>query len=304
MTDIVPRKNDVVFQHRALARSIHSLPMNLRRLVITAMTKVNLDEGMEVAFTLKDAMSALGIKADTRMKAAFRLSCRDALKQTLSLTDEERPGYWRGYSWFSFIEIDEEVDRITMKFNPDLKAYISDFKQGFYFSKFTISDYGKLTSEYSQKLFDLINSRESQADESGFFFVLYSLQELRLLLGVPDSAYPRTPNFKQRVIDYSVKIINDANIGYRVETESLRGRGQAIKSIRFKCWKISRLEPRNITPATDTEKELEFYRTKHKKDFEKLREEFKGQELIDADDDAADNYALKLLREKYHDYQS
>lgn len=302
MTDIKPSQKDLVFQHRALARSVHTLPLNLRRLIVAAMSKINVDESMEVTFTLTDAMAALGVKSDTRVRESFRLSCREALKQIVSIQDDDRPNYWRGYSWFSYIEIDGDSDRVTMKFNPDLKPYISDFTQNFLFSKFTVCDYGKLTSEYSQKIFDLINSRESQANEKGFFFVEYTPAEWRAFLQVPENAYPRMSNFNQRVIDYSVKIINDADIGYRIEPENRTEKGKRIRSIRLNCWKVSRSDPRNVSPATDTEKELEHYRRKYSKEFEKLRKEFLSQDLFKGDEEAADNYALKHLREKYKDF--
>lgn len=270
MTDITPLSTDIVFQHNAIGRGVHTLPMYLRRLVAVAMARIKWDEGMEVQFPIADALDALGMQKQTSTKQALRIASKDALRQTVEIDETATTGKWRGYSWFSFIELDEKTNTIKLKFNPDLRPYLVDFSTRF--ATFQLSDYGKLTGEYTQKLFDLSISFRGHAGQEGnkknCWFFEYPVYKLRTVLNVTPEKYTKTNNLRVRVIDSSVTQINNADIGIRIECE-YKYKGKTLDIVRFTCKTVSRLEPKNVSPATQTEDE----------DFKLIA---KNQELFDA----------------------
>lgn len=295
MTEITPYKNDEVFQHHAISRSVHTLPLFLRRLVAVGMDKLNMDESMEVSFSVFDALDALDLCDDSKTKKALVMACEGALSQFVTVDERDTKGIWRGYAWFSFIEIDDRKQTITMKFNQDLKPYLVAYTS--HFSKFTLSDYGKLNTEHSQKLFDLVNSRASQADKNGCFFLKYSVEELRILFGIPHDKYPRPANFRQGVLDVSIKILNDAEIGYRIVCDTIK-KGQFIRAFQFNCQILKKGGLKNVTPATETERSEDELRSKFSKEYQKICAEIRKQTQLfgELTDDQIDAMALKELK--------
>lgn len=295
MTEITPYKTDEVFQQHAISRAIHTLPLYLRRLVLVGMDKINMDESMEVSFSVHDALEALDLGQESYTRQALRSSCENALSQFVKVDERESKGIWTGYAWFSFIRIDSNTDTVTMKFNPDLKPYLQ--AQTAPFSKIMVSDFGKLTSEYSQKLFELVNSRASQADKNGCFFLKYPVDEMRLLLNVPTGKYPRPANFRQCVLDVSIKIINDAEIGYRISCDTIKN-GKFIRSFMFHCQVVKKGSLKNVTPATETEKSDDEIRAKYSKEYEVACKNIRAQIHMfgNPNDDEIDTIALKEIR--------
>lgn len=299
MTDIVPQKADQVFQHNAIGRAVHTLPMYLRRLIAVGMARIKWDDGMEVRFSVSDALDALGMKKETANKRALMIASVDALGQTVQIDDREKSGTWIGYTWFSYIKIDDTDDTITMKFNPDLRPYLLDFSERF--SLFTLSDYGKLTGEYTQKVFDLAISFRGHAGKDGnkkdCWFFEYSLPEIRMLLNVSPSKYPRTGDFRTRVVDGSVKQINEADIGLWIECE-YKYKGKTLNAIRFNCKSVSRSDPRPVTPATETEKEYAKLIEKYPTEYQRYYNDAKKQAKLDGTfptHEEADAVAVKEL---------
>lgn len=256
MTQITPTRKDLVYQANAIGQAIHTLPMNLRRLVAVAMARLKLDENMEVEFSLTDAINALDLGNTTSIRKSMMYCLENAGSQIVKIDTTETDGKWTIYPWFSFIEYDVEGESIKFAFNPFLKPYLCDFSTRF--SMFRITDFGQLTGEYSQKIFDLVMSFSGFAgkggNKSGSWWFEKTPDEMRLLLSVSPDLYPRMNNFRMRCIDNPVKQINESGIGLRIEMEYPK-KGKALKAFRFNCKIVKREEPRSVNPATQTEDE-------------------------------------------------
>lgn len=258
MTKIEPTKRDLVFQSNQMGRAIHTLPLNLRRLVAVAMARIKQDENMDVLFNIEDAIDALGLSRDFNIKQAVINSLENAGRQIVKIDTLAVDGKYTIYPWFSMVQYDDNEQAIRMIFNPNLKPYIQDFKDKF--TIFKISDYGQLSGEYAQKIFDLVMTRSGLKGTGGNqvneWFFEATPEEMRVLLSISSEKYKRTNELRRNCIDNPVKSINDADIGVRIEME-YKKRGKALKAFRFNCKTVKRGDPRSVNHATQVEDEDE-----------------------------------------------
>lgn len=104
--------------------------------------------------------------------------------------------------------------------------------------------------------FELVKSREGQTDKKGFWFYDITFDELRHLFKIGPNEYPRTGDFRTRVIDDPIAEINDADVGIHLEAdyEPFR-KGRRLFGVHMKCRKIGRNDPRPVAAAKDDQEE-------------------------------------------------
>jgi plasmid replication initiation protein len=307
MTKIEPTKKDLVFQTNTIGQAIHTLPLNLRRLVAVAMARIKQDSDMDVCFNIEDAIDALDLSHDFNIKQAVVNSLENAGRQIVKIDTRAVDGKFTIYPWFSMIQYDDVEQAVRMVFNPNLKPYIQDFTSKF--SMFKLSDYGQLSGEYAQKIFDLVMSYKGfegrGGNYSGEWFFDKTPDEMRVLLGIRAEQYSKTAELRRRCIDNPVKQINEAGIGLRIEME-YKKRGKVLKAFRFNCRMVKRGEPRTASPATQTEDEDEKLILLNAELYEAIKDDIRKQpELIEETrfgsvDSQIELQALKELKKRLH----
>ena len=240
MKEISPVSTDIVYQHNEISWAAHELPLYLRRFVTVAMARIKKDKDLHVTFTVVEAMKALHMNNGTRVKKTLVEVFKNAGKQVIQVRKE---GEYTVYPWFSKITLSETNDTVDIKFNPELAPIIRDFKTRF--AVFTLEDFGKLKSQYAQKLFDIVISQKGHIGKRGnskgaWFVDFLSIEELRKLFSIKENEYKDTTMFRRKVIDSAVKQLNEADIGFSVETES-KYVGKSLKAIKFNCRDKERL---------------------------------------------------------------
>lgn len=302
MTKIEPTRKDVVYQANAIGQAIHTLPFNLRRLVAVAMARIKQDADMDVVFNIEDAITALGLDADYNIKQGVINSLENAGRQIVKVDTRAEDGKYSIYPWFTMIQYDDNEQSVRMVFNPNLKPYIQDFTCKF--AMFRLVDYGKLTGEYSQKIFDLVmsyNGFEGKGGNwKGEWWFEKTPEEMRSLLSIRTEQYPRTNNLRARCIDAPVKTINDAGIGLRIDME-YKKRGRVLKTFRFNCKLVKRNDLRYVNPATQEEDEDEKLILMNSELYESIKADIRNQpELIEESPfgfSVEQNIEMQALRE-------
>jgi hypothetical protein len=118
-------------------------------------------------------------------------------------------------------------------------------------------------------------------NSTGAWYFERTIPELRQLLAIPESAYPRTNTFRAKVVEDPVEEINKAGVGITIKTTGIK-QGQRLKGIRFDCNKEGyplpakrpRGRPRK-TPVTDERlppPEENAKQTRMEKELDHLRE--------------------------------
>jgi plasmid replication initiation protein len=148
---------------------------------------------------------------------------------------------WQQYTWFTYSAFDEETDKCTMIFAPELAAVLLEMKR--VYAKIDLQDIGKLQSKYALRYFEIAKSYESLAGKngnpSGSWYFERTIPELRELLSVSPDSYTEMGNFRRNVVEQPVKEVNKSGIGLEISTEGIK-QGRNLKGIRFDCKKTVR----------------------------------------------------------------
>jgi plasmid replication initiation protein len=125
---------------------------------------------------------------------------------------------WERYTWFSYSKLSEETGVAIMTFSQEFASVILDLKRAY--AKINLKDIGELQSKYALRIFELATSYSSlkgkDGNEDQIWYFERSVSDLRLMLGVPENAYPETKHFRQFVVEEPVKEINKAGIGIKI----------------------------------------------------------------------------------------
>jgi plasmid replication initiation protein len=262
---------------------------------------------MDVQFNIEDAIDALDLSHDYNIKQAVINSLENAGRQIVIIDSRPVDGKYSIYPWFTMIQYDDVEQAVRMIFNPNLKPYIQDFTSKF--SMFRLSDYGQLSGEYAQKIFDLVMSYKGfegkGGNRSGEWFFEKTPEEIRLLLGIRSDQYPRTNNLRARCVDAPVKQINDAEIGLRIDMD-YKKRGKVLKAFKFNCKLVKRGDPRPVGPATMSEDEDEKLILLNSEQYEAIKDDIRKQpELIEETrfgsvESQVELQALRELKRRLH----
>ena len=114
-----------------------------------------------------------------------------------------------------------------MKFNPDMIPWLLELADRT-FTKIPFEIVWQLESKYSVRLLELVLQYQNTKTHER----TVTMEELRRCLSVPDGAYKKMVNFKSRVLDSSIKEINEKT-AYKVEYENVKD-GRKVVGFKFK----------------------------------------------------------------------
>ena len=151
--------------------------------------------------------------------------CRDLAKKVIELKGEEEGEY-------SFCPVFKKLTfkqstGLTLIFSQDMVPYLLDLADK-PFTKLPFEQVWALRSTYAMRLFELLLQYQNTKTHERTM----SIGDLRHCLGVPDEAYSTMDNFKKRVIDSSIKDINEKT-AYKVEYENVK-EGRKIVAFKFR----------------------------------------------------------------------
>lgn len=248
--DVVPRRDDYVLQANAISRAAYTMPVLLRRLVYLAMAYAKPEEKgfMDVTMKVGDIARALEMGDRGTVYTRLRRAVTDAVKYVLSIDLPDKG--WEVYTWLSYAKYNPKTDSITLRLNEPLRPYVLDVQK--YFTPLVIADIAKLQGRHSLRWYELVQSRQSQADAAGHWWYEVEIDELRHLFQIGPNEYPRTGDLRTRVIDTPVQEINEAGLGLRLDPEFLR-HGRDLVGVRMHCQKVGRDDPKPVKPPSPAE---------------------------------------------------
>lgn len=256
---VVPTRDDFALQAHQISRSSYSMPVMQRRLVYLAMAQVRpSDEDLpEVEMTIGDIARALDLGDSGRQYEEIRAASHGALSHVLDIDTEEG---WVQFQWFSRCRYIKTRDSLKLKLHDELKPYVLALQSAF--QAIPIADISRLQGRHALRLFELIMSNRGFAgkdgNKPGCWFYDAEFSHLRHQLMIAPDEYPRTGDFRVRVIDGPVREINEAGLGIRVDCDYDRfRRGRQLLGVRLNVKSLTKGEPRPVHPATKSETEDE-----------------------------------------------
>jgi hypothetical protein len=227
-----------VLQHNAISRSAHSFSATAKKVTAMAMALLPQDlSSLSVAFTFSDFCSALGYEKGGASMRIFKDALVECVKSIIKI---EQPSTGKGtpslkvHHWFDSADFNGDSGICEMTFDNELADFLRELKN--LYAKIDLSDLGKLQSRYAIRIFELAISYKSLRGKAGnadnAWYFERTLEELRRTFGIEDEEYKQNKEFRRRVIEGPVKEINEAGIGVKIKTESIK-KGRSITGFRF-----------------------------------------------------------------------
>lgn len=276
-----------VIQHHAVSRGAHGLSAAAQKLVTMAMSLIPPDlSSLTASFTFSEFCKAMGMPVGGEQYTIFKNAVQECMECVISVEtepDEKGRKDWKKFTWFTVSTFSEKTGRATMQFSDKLAVFLMALK--WMYSKINLKDIGELRSRYAIKLFEMAMSYQSLKGKQGNgehdWYFERSIQELRMILGVPEGAYPKTQLLQQNAIKKPLKEINEAGLGIKITMQGVK-QGRRIVSIRFDCRNGQRTArggkktplplPEEDIKAGGEEQELRRYKDLYPKEFAELYE--------------------------------
>lgn len=151
----------------------------------------------------------------------IRKSILHLAKATILISGKKNPRNFIAYPIFSACGYEDGF--LIARFDPDLKPHFLNLSEQF--TEYSLIQYLKLPSNYSQRIFEFLKSWSGQTE------IIFPVEELHELLSTPPSFKTDFKAFRTRVLEKAHKDIT-AHTSLRYEWEPIKS-GRSVKSIRF-----------------------------------------------------------------------
>lgn len=132
----------------------------------------------------------------------------------------------------SYVNEDEGKD-VILKFDPELKRHLLDLKEQYL--TYDIRNILKLTSVHSIRIYELLKQFEGLISAKGFVKRKFTLEELKLTLGIGDDEYSLYGHFKNKVLLKAQKdLLEETDIRFELEEEK---KGRKVIAVIFIIYK-------------------------------------------------------------------
>ncbi|MDM1765933.1 MULTISPECIES: replication initiation protein RepM [unclassified Acinetobacter] len=205
-------KKDLVKKSNSLTEAYYSLSVTEYRvlhMVFSALSEfeVNKEFYKKVRFTVRadDYMQLFNVDRATAYQALKDASERlfnryftydEVIDESLGLYERMKA------RWVQKIGYIEKSASITLYLTPDVLSMVGQLKEKYTY--FQLCQMADLSSIHAIRIYEMLMQWRSTKTVPSI-----TIEELRDRLGIQPDEYPRMYDFKKRVLDYAVKIINE-----------------------------------------------------------------------------------------------
>uniref|UniRef100_UPI001269EA4B RepB family plasmid replication initiator protein n=1 Tax=Acinetobacter ursingii TaxID=108980 RepID=UPI001269EA4B len=135
---------------------------------------------------------------------ALKDACKDLFARQFSYQEKKANGNIRNVMsrWVSQIAYNDNEATVDLIFAPAVVPFITRLEEQF--TKYELQQVSRLSSAYAIRLYELLIQWRSTGKTPTI-----ELQEFRKKLGVLDNEYLRMAHLKERVLELSIKQINE-----------------------------------------------------------------------------------------------
>ena len=244
-------KNSLIVKDNALINASYNLELTEQRLIMLAIISaresghgITADSKLEIHAS--DYAKLFNVSADASYKA-LREAVNNLFNRQFSYSAEYKRtgkvGIVRS-RWVSRIFYVDDLALLEITFAPDVVPLITRLEE--HFTKYEAKQVAHLTSKYATRLYELLIAWR----EVGKVLQL-ELKEFRNRLGLVDNEYTAMSDFKKRVLEPSIKQINehtDITVTYE---QHKKGRIISGFSFKFKQKKQPQIEAKRDPNTPD-----------------------------------------------------
>ena len=242
-------KNELVVKDNLLINASYNLEVTEQRLILLAIINARqTGNGITADSKLEIHASDYASRFDVTNDGAYRALKNAVLNlfdRQFSFKEEDRNGKIGTVKsrWVSRIKYIDDSATIEITFAPDVVPLITRLEQ--HFTSYQIKQVAQLTGKYAIRLYELLIAWREVGKVPQI-----NLAEFRNKIGVEDDEYMRMSDFKIRVLEPSIKQINehtDITVTYE---QHKKGRSIIGFSFRFKPKPQAKVE-KLVNPKRD-----------------------------------------------------
>lgn len=193
----------IIKKDNRLIEAKYKLGLHEQRLVIAVLAEIRADEPHQRRYkiSIADIAKRHGLETGKNLYSQIHEASENLLKTVLDISQGELT---RKLTWFSFIEYKKGRGDLVFSFHEELLPYILQLKSEF--TTYNLSAVVNFKNSYSIRFYELLKRRQNQSD---VFYIQYSIETLKDILGVRKDEYIKTNDFKKRVIEPALKEVNE-----------------------------------------------------------------------------------------------
>ena len=221
---------DLVVKDNALINASYNLDLVEQRLILLAIVEaresgkgINANDPLEVH--ADNYINQFGVHRNTAYQA-LKDACKDLFARQFSYQEKKANGNVRNVMsrWVSQIAYNDNEATVDLIFAPAVVPFITRLEVQF--TKYELQQISSLSSAYAIRLYELLIQWRSAGKTPTI-----ELQDFRKKLGVLDNEYLRMAHLKERVLELSIKQINEhTDITVKYEQHK---RGRSISGFSF-----------------------------------------------------------------------
>ena len=223
-------KNGLVVKDNALMNASYNLEVTEQRLILLAIinareTHQGITSDSKLEIHANDYASQFHVTKEAAYKA-LKTAVNNLFERQFSFKEETKKGIGVVRSrWVSRIKYIDDSAILEITFAPDVVPLITRLEK--HFTSYQIQQVTQLTGKYAIRLYELLIAWREVGKVPQI-----ELSEFRAKLGVEDNEYKAMNHFKSRVLEPSIKQINqhtDITVSYEQHK-----RGRTITGFSFK----------------------------------------------------------------------
>ena len=242
-------KNGLVVKDNALMNASYNLEVTEQRLILLAIinareTHQGITSDSKLEIHANDYASQFHVTKEAAYKA-LKTAVNNLFERQFSFKEETKKGVGVVRSrWVSRIKYIDDSAILEITFAPDVVPLITRLEK--HFTSYQIQQVTQLTGKYAIRLYELLIAWREVGKVPQI-----ELSEFRAKLGVEDDEYKAMNHFKSRVLEPSIKQINqhtDITVSYE---QHKRGRTITGFSFKFKHKQQPKIEVKRDPNASD-----------------------------------------------------
>ena len=242
-------KNELVVKDNLLINASYNLEVTEQRLILLAIINARqTGNGITADSKLEIHASDYASRFDVTNDGAYRALKNAVLNlfdRQFSFKEEDRNGKIGTVKsrWVSRIKYIDDSATLEITFAPDVVPLITRLEQ--HFTSYQIKQVAQLTGKYAIRLYELLIAWREVGKVPQI-----NLAEFRNKIGVEDDEYMRMSDFKIRVLEPSIKQINEHTDIIVTYEQHKKGRSIIGFSFRFKPKPQAKVE-KLVNPKRD-----------------------------------------------------
>jgi len=215
------KKTNLIVKSNYIIEASYKLSLGEQRViyVLTAMIKQDDEEFKPYKLTVKEFSQILG----TKNKDLYsRVSQYVELLREKDLTIVKENSILK-MKWLSSAEYFVDEGYVELEFSPKLKPYLLMLKERF--TKLSLDQMVSFNCQYSGRIYELLKQYESIGKR------IFSIEDLRVLLGIKIGEYKFYADFKRKIILKATEEIN-SDSDLLIDFKEIKT-GRKVTSIKF-----------------------------------------------------------------------